>query len=474
MCAERCEGLGCEAVKELLDPMMGTMPASKRTAPRAGKAAALVLLAGLACPAAGQASGEQRRRPIEISPDPRIAQLIQANDIATHAFQVLLAKKTGRGSPGCYAAGTLTDGDLQALVEHQRRLLATDSSQIKAWTDGQNSSFDPASDLEPILTSPLVVPEDAPVSVITAYLQVKTRGTRTQIHAIANLFQTVLEIDRDGDLLQDEFQLYINLGVPVFLGRLRVDGSDEAFLEAGRELSPRTCASPFDTSPSAWQIAFRKIWNWGEKKLHIRDEWTIAKQLLREPDVSALIPAMKAMPAQRIAVIGHSFTMGEHWSSPSSFIPIVSAMFELENPGVIFRQFYAGGLTASRAYREFYHNVLQWKPDKVLLVVLMRSDEDYQALARMGKGFRDAGLQGYVFDNIHDPEANKPEFVSRFVQAASADGFTVIEVDKVLSNDPDRDGFVCLDSIHMTEPYHRLMAREWLKFLTGARPAAIK
>jgi hypothetical protein len=26
----------------------------------------------------------------------------------------------------------------------------------------------------------------------------------------------------------------------------------------------------------------------------------------------------------------------------------------------------------------------------------------------------------------------------------------------------------------MTEPYHRLMAREWLKFLTGARPAAIK
>jgi hypothetical protein len=473
MCAEPYKGPARESVKESLGPMMIAMPASKRIASRASKAAALLLLAGLAWPAAGQTSGEQGR-PIEISPTPRIAQLIQANDIATHAFQVLLAKKTGRGSPDCYTPGTLTDGDLQALVEHQRSLLATDSSQIKAWTEGQKSSFDPASDLDPILMSRLVVPQDAPVSVITAYLQAKTQGTRTQIHAIANLFQTVLEIDRDGDLLQDEFQLYINLGVPVFLGRLTIDGSDEAFLEAGRELSPRTCASPFDTSPAAWQIAFRKIWNWGEKKLHIRDEWTIARQLLREADVSALIPAMKAMPAQRIAVIGHSFTMGAHWSSPSSFVPIVSAMFELENPGVVFRQFYAGGLTASRAYREFCQNALEWKPDKVLLVVLMRGEEDYHALARMGERFRDAGSQCYVFDNIHDPEADKPGFVGRFVEAASADGFTVIEVDKILSNAPDRGAFVCLDSIHMTEPYHRLMAREWLKFLTGARPAAIK
>jgi hypothetical protein len=45
----------------------------------------------------------------------------------------------------------------------------------------------------------------------------------------------------------------------------------------------------------------------------------------------------------------------------------------------------------------------------------------------------------------------------------------VIEVAALLAASPDRARFVCLDGIHMTEPYHRLMAREWLKVLVGAR-----
>ena len=40
---------------------------------------------------------------------------------------------------------------------------------------------------------------------------------------------------------------------------------------------------------------------------------------------------------------------------------------------------------------------------------------------------------------------------------------TVIDVSPLLAAAPDRDRFVCLDGIHMTEPYHRLMAKEWLK-----------
>lgn len=446
--------------------MMRTMPLSLRTA-------AVFVLAALACPMSGRGRS-QSAQGIEISADPRIAQLIQANDVATHAFQVLLARKSGRGSDKCYSPGGLSDADLEALVRHQKNLLTSDLSQVKAWTEGRRSLFEPTKDLDPILTSGLTIPEDAPVNVIAGYLQRRTEGHRIQIHAIASLFQTVLEIDRDGDLLQDEFQLYVSLGVNVFLGQLLPGGSDGSFLEMGRELSARTCPSPFDTTPEAWQIAARKIWNWGEKKLHLRDEWVIGRELLREPDVAALVPSMKAMPEQRVAVVGHSFTMGAHWSSPSSFIPIVSAMFEIVDPKVTFRQFYAGGLTASRAEKELFNDALQWKPDKVLLVVLMRRDEDYAALARMGSVFREAGSQCYVFDSIHDPEADRPEYTTRFVSAARSAGFTVIEVDQVLSNAPDRDRFVCLDAIHMTEPYHRLMAKEWLKFLVGARSAAIK
>jgi hypothetical protein len=59
--------------------------------------------------------------------------------------------------------------------------------------------------------------------------------------------------------------------------------------------------------------------------------------------------------------------------------------------------------------------------------------------------------------------------VERAAAAATAGGIEVIEVGSILAASPDRNRFVCLDGIHMTEPYHRLMAKEWLKFLAGAR-----
>ena len=52
-------------------------------------------------------------------------------------------------------------------------------------------------------------------------------------------------------------------------------------------------------------------------------------------------------------------------------------------------------------------------------------------------------------------------------------GITVIRVGAILEASPDRARFLCLDGIHMTEPYHRLVAREWLAFLVGARGAAL-
>jgi hypothetical protein len=88
---------------------------------------------------------------------------------------------------------------------------------------------------------------------------------------------------------------------------------------------------------------------------------------LAELDVKLLEPKMKALPAQRIAIIGHSYTMDLHWSSPSAFVPIVTAMFARENPKVQFRQFEAGGLTASRAYKNFYPDALAWKPESCSL-----------------------------------------------------------------------------------------------------------
>ena len=406
----------------------------------------------------------------EFSADVRLAQIVQANIVAVHAYQALLAKRSGRGDPACYAPGGMSDAELDSLVEHQARLLASDRMAVRAWARGDVSSkFDPRQNLDPILTTPLRVPDSAPVNVFSAFLRARIQIPLVQLRAIANLYQTILEIDRDGDRLQELFDFYIALGLPVYLGQFGFSGTDEDFLAAGEELARGTCASPFATDAAAWQIAGRKVWNWAEKKLHIRDERVMANELMTEPDVAALLPAIRALPPAKVAIIGHSFTMGAHWSSPSSFVPIVSSIVSRENPKIVFRQFEAGGLTASRAQQLFLREALDWKPDKVLLVVMTRRDADYTALAEIGQRIRKSGAECIVFDDLHDPESADPETVKRFNETARGSGMTIIEVDRILSTAPGKENFLSLDRIHMREPYHRLMAKQWLQFL--ANPA---
>lgn len=407
----------------------------------------------------------------------RFEQLVEANVIATHAFQILLAEKSGKGDAACFARGGLSDEQLRALVTHQSNLLKGKAEEVPAWARGARSGFDPSRDLEPILKSGLVVPAAAPVNVFAEYLRSRARpgSEAARLRSVASLYQTILEVERDGDLLQEQFAFYKGLGLPVYVGQLGLPGGDEDFLAAGRGLARRACASPYATDAAAWQIAGRKVWNWGEKHLHVRDERVLAAELLRERGVRALVPRVRALPAQRVAVVGHSFTMGQHWSSPSSFVPVVTEIFRRENPKVEFRQFERGGLTASRAKQRFYQGVLDWRPDRVLLVVMTRAEEDYAALKEMGGGFRAAGIEALMFDDIHDPESvSKPGTSARAAEVARGAGIKVIEVGALLASAPDRGRFVSLDRVHMTEPYHRLLAREWLKFLAGARGLAVR
>jgi hypothetical protein len=293
------------------------------------------------------------------------------------------------------------------------------------------------------------------------------------VRAVASLLQTNLEVERDGDRLQELFAFYAGLGLPVYLGQLGLPGSDEAFLAMGRELEGAACSSPFGTAAAAWQIAGRKNWNWGEKNLGIRDDKVLAKELLEEPDVKALVPRIRALPAQRIAVIGHSFTMQLHWSTPGAFVPIVTAIFARENPGVEFRQFQGGGMTSSRAVSRFYADVVAWKPQQVLLVVMNRTEADLAAFRQLGRGLGEAGARVSTFDDVGDPEGSSPQLRERERGVARETGMTVIEVSRLLATAPDRERFLCLDRIHMTEPYHRLMAKQWLGFLVGARGPAL-
>jgi hypothetical protein len=184
---------------------------------------------------------------------------------------------------------------------------------------------------------------------------------------------------------------------------------------------------------------------------------------------------MKALPAQRIAILGHSFTMDLHWASPSAFVPIVTAMFARENPKVEFHQFQAGGLTAARARKTFYAEALAWRPDTVLLVLATRSDQDLASLRTMGLGFKAAGARVVMFDDVQDPESPKLNARQRKAEAAAQAGIEIAKVSSILLASPDRPRFSCLDHIHMTEPFHRLMAKQWLKVIVGEPlPAAEK
>ena len=136
------------------------------------------------------------------SPAPtRLEQLVEANVLGTHAFQVALSKKEGKSDPACYSAGALTDAQLAALETHQAALLKTDLKAVRAWAEGRPSSFDPKADLEPLLGSGLTLADTLPVNVF------RTRPRCTSIsgfilpssvsltgRASAGVFRTILSI----------------------------------------------------------------------------------------------------------------------------------------------------------------------------------------------------------------------------------------------------------------------------------------
>ena len=65
------------------------------------------------------------------------------------------------------------------------------------------------------------------------------------------------------------------------------------------------------------------------------------------------------------------------------------------------------------------------------------------------------------------PDAPDPAKHQREADLAREAGIEVVKVSPILSASPDRARFSCLDHIHMTEPYHRLMAKAWLRVILG-------
>lgn len=405
----------------------------------------------------------------------RLARIIEANVVATHAYQVGLASKSKKADKTCWKAAGLSLAELRKLVGHQRRLLSAEPKSVKDWVAGRETAFDPSRDLDVLLKSPLkAATPELPVNVVAAHLRSKTGCSRLQAQAVTSLLQMALDVARDGDELQDMFALYAALGLPVHTRQLGLkEKTDEEFLKLAKVLAPRMCPCPFPTDAVVLQMTFRKLWNWGHRHTGERDKKTMAMELLAEPDILKLTANIKKLPAQRIAVIGHSYTMNVHWSSPSAFVPIVFEMIGRLHPKVEMRQWQAGGMNPSRGdCRKFFKEALDWKPDQVLLVLGHRNRNDPPALKKMVSAFVAAGAKVAMFDTLTGdlkPQHRVYPDPTSVAAIARKTGTSLIEVAPLLNASQERDTFLSLDGVHMTEPYHRLMAKAWLKHLCAGR-----
>jgi hypothetical protein len=318
-----------------------------------------------------------------------------------------------------------------------------------------------------------------PVCVAAAYLQRLCPAVpEPQLRCLANLYQVVLEVSRDAGLLQSLFRLYAGLGLPVCLADLGVRWDDPQFLVMGEVLARACCRCPYDTSPQAWQLAARKVENWGLKHSGRCTPETMLRDLLAWPAVRECEAAVRGMRPRRICVIGHSFTQSGHWASPASFTDLAADVLRRFNSGIEVLHLSQGGQTASTVRSRLLGRALEARPDLVLIAVVVREPEHLADLRAVIAELRRGGAEVMLFDTLNSRFGHEEVtgYAPAVAQAARAAGARVIEVGAHLAEHPWRGRFEALDVRHMGPAYHRVMAVELVRYLAGqaggARPPA--
>lgn len=399
----------------------------------------------------------------------RKSQFVNANIIGTHAYQVFLARKAALTDPAW--ASNLSDDQLQEIVDHQKAMLAYPTEQVRNWADGFEPPFKTLDHLWPILKSGLAASaEGLPVNVLGRFFAQEGKNvTPLQALALAGILQMMLDVNRDGDMLQDMFRHYQALGLPVYLGQIGLAAkTDKDHRALAEKLVPQFGRCPFEADAAALTIMFRKLFIWGRRYAGVDDKKTLAKRLARQAEVKALLPKLAAMPAQKIAIIGHSFTMNMHWASPSAFVPAAIELVRSVNDRVELCHWAAGGLNPARAdAQQFFAEAKEFKPGRVLLVMAYKTPDDSVALEKMVAEFTSAGVEVAAFDQLRPTDTNwafAPDDLARLSEKYGLRIIPVLPLWEAMSPRKRQELF-SLDAIHMKESYHILMAIKWLEFL---------
>lgn len=97
-----------------------------------------------------------------------------------------------------------------------------------------------------------------------------------------------------------------------------------------------------------------------------------------------------------------------------------------------------------------------------------RAEAVNAVLERMTAGFRAAGVKEVAIpDHLRATQHNDlyEESEGKMRAVAQRAGLTILQARAPLDASPDVARFLTLDGIHMAEPYHRLMAKVWLRGL---------
>ncbi len=394
----------------------------------------------------------------------RKAQLVEAVMSGTHAHQVLLLRQRGVSIPPAFETDA-SEAELRAMVAQQELLLSQPISALTSWITGTEKEGEPGKQVAALLAADVRTPV-SPGNLLADWFTANTSVDALSVRSVASVMQTMLDVERDADEVQSLYGLYVALGLPVHLAQLGLDESEPGLQNFGKAVSAVWKDVPFDTDAATVTMLGTKMKNWGQRYRGIRDMHVLAREWIVAPEFAAMVPAIQKMQPRRIAVIGHSYSMDMHWASASAFAPVVSEMVKMHNPDVEFCFWQKGGMSASGARKLFYDSAIEWKPDVVLFVILTRSDADTAACREMIQGFTKQGAEVQFFDRVILPGSyvsDRPETLTALQKELA---FTLIPAAEMVDASPLRAKMMALDGAHAIEPFHRIMAERWLRYLT--------
>ncbi|MBE7462573.1 MAG: hypothetical protein HS116_03665 [Planctomycetes bacterium] len=310
------------------------------------------------------------------------------------------AKAAGQAVPAAFSCTPAELERLAPVVNLGLALSKRSEADFKAWANGTQPDLDAG--LVRLRDELPDAADGTPGPVLRAWLQERApQASETARAAVASLVQLCLLVDRDGDLLQDLYRCYLAVGLPVCFSDLGLPSDHAALEHAARVLAARTTPCPFDTTALGWEMALQKVTMWGEKNSGRRDKHTLARELLADPEVQALLPALKAQGSRRIGILGHSMTMSLHWTTHGSWCEVACELLKLVQPGVEYASFQAGGLTPTRAIKEgLADRLLDWRPREALLYMFLGKPEDRASLAEIVRRLKAAEVRIQIVDDI--------------------------------------------------------------------------